>query len=697
MDKGKLALGLFLVTLVFAIIGYVAATAWLTYSTSGLSGLSSEINFFWLAQNYLDMRVYRPDDFEKVNLIIGGFTLTGLLLCAVLSGTALTRFGKTHWQKAGEMGKNGFFGKPGTGFILGKMGKPKSRRKLITSQVFPHALIVAPTGRGKTTGFVIPNLLTFKGSAVVLDVKGENFENTARHRASTGDKVYRFAPTDWHDRRSHRYNPLLRIFELDDPDRKQMELQLLASLFLQADSDRVQGLLKGGIDLFVAAGLLAFERKRPTLGEIYRIAASGGNKQKEFMKRRDEVQNRAAKLIFERLASTNNDTLTSYVSLLMTSGLDQWSNPAIDTATIESDFDFRAIRKKPFTVYLVVAPNMVKPMAPLIRLFFSDLISSLQDKEPGKDEPWPVMIMLDEFNRLGKMPIVVESIETLRSYKGHLAIVTQTIPALDEIYGENTRRALQGNAGVKLYLTPSDEKTVEELSKAVGKTTKRVVTRSRSIGRNPFEGRSMSERTEETSLLPEDEARRMPLDDIVMVVDAQMPIRAKRIKYYDDPFFKAIHKAQSGELPFPERSLKSSEPPAAPEAEAPAPQDPTPPAPAPQEAEAATPASEEAPAPATAQEASESLTVKQASDKPHREKLKTSRRKKSKAVTQATRDMDERQREFDLSEQQRLNLPDPSKVTDADVEALTKADAELAEFEAILSEGQGGERAAAVG
>ena len=150
---------------------------------------------------------------------------------------------------------------------------------------------------------------------------------------------------------------------------------------------------------------------------------------------------------------------------------------------------------------------------------------------------------------------------TLRSYRGHLAIVTQTIPALDEIYGENTRRALQGNAGVKLYLTPSDEKTVEELSKAVGKTTKRVVTRSRSIGKNPFEGRSMSERTEETSLLPEDEARRLPLEDIIMVVDAQMPIRAKRIQYYDDPFFKSIHAAQKGELPFPSASLGSDVPP----------------------------------------------------------------------------------------------------------------------------------------
>jgi type IV secretion system protein VirD4 len=220
------------------------------------------------------------------------------------------------------------------------------------------------------------------------------------------------------------------------------------------------------------------------------------------------------------------------------------------------------------SVYLVVAPNMVKPLAALIRLFFSDLIAALQTKEPGPDEPWPVMILLDEFNRLGKMPIVVESIETLRSYRAHLAIVTQTIPALDEIYGENTRRALQGNAGVKLYLTPSDEKTVEELSKAVGRTTKRVVTRSRAIGRNPFEGRSLSERTEEVALLPEDEARRMPLDDVVMVVDAQMPVRAKRIQYFGDRYFKRIHAAQSGSVPFPRVEVRKGVDPVVPDREA---------------------------------------------------------------------------------------------------------------------------------
>jgi type IV secretion system protein VirD4 len=677
MGKGRIAFGVFLLTLVAGAIGYVVSSAVLTFKDLGFQ---ADIDFFYIANNYFYIRDARPDDFRLINLIMAGFSIAGLLMSIAVSGSALTKFGLTHWQKSGEMAKNQFFGKPGTGFILGKLTKPKRRGKYLVGKKFPHALIVAPTGRGKTTGFVIPNLLTWEGSAVVLDVKGENFEATARHRRKQGDKIYRFAPTDFEDRRTHRYNPLLRISELKDPAQQQMELQLLASLFLQNENERVQGLLKGGIDLFVAAGLLAFQRKKPTLGEIYRIAASGGNKQKEYMARGVEVENEAARLIFTRLASTNNDTLTSYVSLLMTSGLDQWQNPAIDAATQVSDFDFRNIRREPFSVYLVVQPLMVKSMAPLIRLFFSDLLASMQDKEPGPDEPWPVMIMLDEFNRLGKMPIVVESIETLRSYKGHLAIVTQTIPALDEIYGENTRRALQGNAGVKLYLTPSDEKTVEELSKAVGKTTKKVVTRSRAIGKNPFEGRSQSVRTEEVPLLPEDEARRLPLDEIVMVIDAQMPIRARRIEYFNDPFFKGIHGAQTGDLPFPEKkvstsiSVSPSESDDAGDVEQP---DTAAKAPAPLSERArvkSAPVNPQEPAPDQGKmpiepvdrAAPERESIQLAVATEQRKTVRTTKRKRAKGVVAADADQ-QRQIEMDLATQTELTLEAP---TEADVSEL---------------------------
>ena len=548
MDKGKIAGGILSLTLVGLAIGYVVATGYLTIRY-GLPTQAFDVTL--LAREYRALGVSAPRDFLWVNLILAVFGIAALMLSVTLLGDALTHFGTTHWQTRSEMKRNGFFAKPGGGFLLGKLGPPKSKRPFLVSKTFPHALIVAPTGRGKGVGFVIPNLLTYKGSAVVLDVKGENFRETSRFRASMGDKVFRFAPTDW-DRPTHRYNPLARIAAMTNPDRQQMELKLTAKLFLQTDNEKLSGLLAGGIDLFVAAGLLAFERGVPTIGEIYRITASGGDKQKEYLKRAHEVKNTSAKLIFERMASTNNDTLTSYLSLLMTSGLDTWDNRAIDAATATSDFSFRDIRRRPHAIYLVVESEMIRPLAPLIRLFFSDLIASLQAQEPGNDEPWPVMIMLDEFDRLGKMPIVAESIKTLRSFGGNLALVTQTIPALDEIYGENTRRSLQGGAGVKLYLTPSEQKTIEELSQAVGKTTKRVVTRSRAVGRNPFDGRSVSERTEDAPLLTEDQARRMDLDEVILVIDAQMPIRACRIKYFEDPALKVLHAGQAGSFPYPD-------------------------------------------------------------------------------------------------------------------------------------------------
>lgn len=549
MSKYRPLAGFLIVVLIFLSIGYVIANSYLIARIFGFSQLSNP-DFGFLAGNWSDLRLHRPDDFKASMVIVGLAGVIGLYVGAVLAGEALTRFGETRWQTLADLKANGFFGAGGRSFVLAKTTLPGKAGKYLAADQFPHCLLVAPTGRGKGVGFVIPNLLLYKGSAVVLDVKGENFLNTSRHRKGQGDKIFRFAPSDW-DRATHRYNPLDRIAKIENPNRQLMELQLTAGLFLQADNDRVAGLLDGGIDLFVAAGMLAFERGTPTLGEIYRIAASGGDKKQEYLLRSEEVRNPAAKLIFERLASTNNDTLTSYLSLLMTSGLKTWANPAIDAATAVSDFSFRDIRRIPQSIYLSVELDMIKPLAPLIRLFFSDLIASLQAKEPAKDEPWPVMILLDEFDRLGKMPIVAESIKTLRSFGGNLVIVTQTIPAVDEIYGENTRLSLQGGAGIKLYLTPSEEKTVEELSRAVGKTTKRVVTKSRSITANPFKGRTISERTEEVSLLPEDEARRMSLEDVVLVVDAQHPIRAKRIVYHEDPFFIALHKAQTGPHPYP--------------------------------------------------------------------------------------------------------------------------------------------------
>ena len=549
MNKLHLLGGVLLFALVATSLAYVVGTGFLSFRY-GFNG--EYLDWTWIATGYFAIKNNDPQAFRILNLIWGGFVILSLLFSAKVLTEKLTTFGRSHWQSRRELKANKFFQKPGRGFVVAKMGSPNSRAKFLCSASFPHCLMVAPTGSGKGINFVVPNLLLFSGSAVVLDVKGENFELTSRHRRSMGDKIWRFAPLDW-GKPSHRYNPLDRITALPDPDQRQMEIRLLAELFLQTEDDSMKGLLDGGIDLFVACGIFAMERGKATLGEIYRLASAGGDKQKQYLTYADRVKSPAARLMFERLASTNDRTLTSYLSLLMTSGLSLWSNPAIDRATETSDFSFHDFRRTPQTAYFVAPPHdKIKALAPLVRLFFSDLLSSLHTHEPKSDEPWPVMIMLDEFDMLGRMPIVADSIKTLRSYGGHLAIVTQTIPALDKIYGEDTRMSLQGGAGVKIYLAPADPRTKAELSAAVGKTTHRVTSRSKTIGKGPFSGINVSERTEDRDLLPEDEAGRLHEDTVIILANGQHPIKATRIKYFDDRVLKPIFLAQKGQLPAPD-------------------------------------------------------------------------------------------------------------------------------------------------
>ncbi len=73
---------------------------------------------------------------------------------------------------------------------------------------------IAPPGSGKTQCNVFPNLLTWKGPAIVLDISGDIYEHTAGWRAAHVGPVYKFSPLEPED--SHKYNPL--AFVRNEPD-----------------------------------------------------------------------------------------------------------------------------------------------------------------------------------------------------------------------------------------------------------------------------------------------------------------------------------------------------------------------------------------------------------------------------------------------------------------------------------------------
>lgn len=517
-----------------AAIGYLLATEYLRWE------VGSFVGYDYLARNIIRLQTVNWDAFVISATIVAICAGAGALFGAHFAAEALKKVGTSSWQKIRDLRRNKLIEGPGDGFVLAKTSRPKKHGKYIGSDAYPNCLVIAPTGAGKGVGFVYPNLLTFRGSSVTLDIKGENYRTTARQREAMGDRVYKFAPVSFGEP-SHRYNPLERIGKLGSYSEVTYELRKIAGLFLQAD--RAGEWLQGAIQLFVAAGGVAFERRTFTLGGIHRVLAEGDDNIKSHLSALAKVAREPAlQLELNSLAKLDQKTLSAYQSVMSNAGFDLWSNPHIAEMTSRSDFSFETLRRERASIYFQVPDTDLETIAGLVRLFFNELVGTIQSAMPGEHEPHHVMIILDEFHRLGKMEKVADAMSTIRGFNGRIAIITQLLPKLDLIYGYEGRLSIQGNAPLKLYLTPAEEMTVKDVSEACGMTTKRTITKSRTTGIG--ERATITERNDERPLLTEDDARRLDEDRAIVIVKGKQPVLAWRIKHYEDPTFTRILKEQ---------------------------------------------------------------------------------------------------------------------------------------------------------
>lgn len=572
----RLLFACFLAILCGAVAGSVAGSVFLTFALGQnilnldvLLHFKSVINESFTDQPYL-----------TANLIVAGFVGLFLVIAIVtVLWDRLVRYGERHFQSKPELRRNGMLSDVGYGFVLGEQIEPPVQRpdrpvivrktpKLLRrfkklqyiSGPFDkvmNVLMVAPTRAGKGVGFVTPNALTFPGSMVVLDVKGEIWDETSRARAQQGDKVFRFAPLDFQNP-SHQYNPLARLSDIEDMEELWTALERVAGLFLQ--SERNADWLVGGKKLFVAAGVLAIQRGVPTLGEIYRILFGTGQGDQLGKSPADlldaasrECQYPPAARELSTKAGLDPKIQQSYLSVLDTAGLAQWSNPKIERVTQRSDFDFKEMRRTPSSVYLVVPSDDLEGLQSLIRLFFADLISFLRSSKPGDDEPWPIFILLDEFDQLGHMPLVVQAMKQTAGHGGRFAIVTQSVPGLLSIpYTPEEVKAIESACQVKLYIAASEDQTASELETALGTRTGSTVSRTHDVKSLGFGAGSVTRSTEHRPLLSKQEIRDMDPDKIIILPERQNPVLGDRIKYYESKEIARIHAAQDGsEFPFP--------------------------------------------------------------------------------------------------------------------------------------------------
>lgn len=527
--------------------GMIAASAYATWLTGGdLTGIDP---FTILAFSPLETGSW-GEPFQTSALIGAGVVLT-FALAAVALGVKpkLTSHGSAKWADERELKRANMLtsAEATNGPLFAKLGGPSSRQPFVTSLAHPHSLIAAPTGSGKGVGIVIPTLLTYVGSTIVLDVKGENFEKTARQRRQMGDRIFKFAPYD-EEGRTHRYNPLDEVLRAQ-PNRRYTAARRLAAALIIAKSKGAEGFLESAREIFAAGVILAIERDRPTIAEVYDLLAQDGHAFEMFETLAEEARSPEAKKIFTRMAGQDGRILSSYLSVLADGGLALWNDPAVRDATALSDFDLSDLRRDPASIYIVVSPNDLVPLSPLVRLLFQQAVAVLQRREPTKDEKFPVLFLLDEFVSLGRMDALGTGITTLRSYGGRIMIIAQSLASLRDLYGADGASNFLANCGVQLYMAPADGETPEYISRAIGEYTRK--SRTKSWNMNELTGANIQERQEGARLIRPEELRNLSTDELVMLVQNQNPVRTRKIRYYEDRSLKPIFEGQKGDLPLP--------------------------------------------------------------------------------------------------------------------------------------------------
>src|ERR1700734_229141 len=370
------------------------------------------------------------------------------------------------------------------GIVLGRWGR---RCLMLAGQ--QGVCLAAPPRAGKGTGVVIPNLLNWPDSVICVDIKRENWAQTAGFRAASGQDCYLFDPFS-DDRRTSRWNPFFYV--ASNPERRVNDLQRIAEM-LYPDSPNVDPFWTASArSLFLGVGLYLFETPSlpATIGEVLRQGmASDDEGFGQHWKRLIEGRSRGRHPLSSQCVRALYDVIdlapvtASSIRKTFTSRLDLWLNPILDAATSDNDFDLRELRSKRLSIYVGVNPDDLHRLRPVLNLFFQQAIG-LQTRELPERNPklkFQVMMLLDEFAALGRIPIIAEAISYLPGYNVRVVLVIQTPAQLREIYGGHAAETMMKSLAARIVFAAKDFADAREISDELGFSTVKVKTLSKPL------------------------------------------------------------------------------------------------------------------------------------------------------------------------------------------------------------------------
>jgi len=557
MTPTKLLIGQILAVFAIVILGVWAATQW----AAAMLGYQAQLGAPWatplgqplyrpwqLFDWWYHYEAYAPAVFDKAGLLAGA---SGFLGCACAIAGSLwrarqtgqvTTYGSSRWATRGEVTAAGL--RREDGVFLGRLG-----RDYLRHAGPEHVMAFAPTRSGKGVGLVVPTLLSWSGSAVVHDIKGENWTLTAGWRARFSHCLL-FNPTD---ARSARYNPLLEVRKGPDEVR---DVQNIADVLVDPEGalERRSHWEKTSHSLLVGAILhVLYAEEEKTLA---RVATFLSDPQRSFAHtlRRMMATNHlgtpdapqvhpvvasAAREVLNKSENERSGVLSTAMSFL---GL--YRDPTVALTTSACDWRIADLvdAPAPVTLYLVIPPSDISRTKPLVRLVLNQIGRRLTERlegDPKKSRKHQLLMMLDEFPALGRLDFFETALAFMAGYGIRAYLIAQSLNQISKTYGENN--AILDNCHVRVAFSSNDERTAKRISDALGTATELRAQRNYAGHRlAPWLSHVMVSRQETARpLLTPGEVMQLPPDDALVLVSGLAPIRAKKLRYYEDRNFTA--------------------------------------------------------------------------------------------------------------------------------------------------------------